>query len=62
MTKQVRHLVDEAWDAVPISATGGRFLVKCGQVVGIEAVIGIAQRPVCLDCLIAAGTFTAVLS
>ena len=51
MTKQVRHLVDEAWDAVPISTTGGRFLVLCGQLVGIEAVTQIARRPICADCL-----------
>lgn len=47
---QVRHLVDEAWDAVPISATAGRFLVLCGQVVGIEAVTQ-TRRPICADCL-----------
>jgi hypothetical protein len=51
--EQVRHLVDEAYDAVPISATAGRFPVLCGQVVGIEAVTQIARRPICADCLTA---------
>ena len=50
MTKNVRHLVDEAWDAVPISTTGGQFPVLCGQLVGIEAVTQ-TRRPLCADCL-----------
>lgn len=50
MTKHVRHLVDEAWDAVPISTTAGRFPVLCGQLVGIEAVTQ-TRRPICADCL-----------
>jgi len=49
MTKHVRHLVDEAWDAVPISTTGGRFPVLCGQLVGIEAVTH-GSRPICANC------------
>lgn len=50
MTKHVRHLVDDAWDAVPISATEGRFPVLCGKLVGIEAVTQ-TRRPLCADCL-----------
>lgn len=51
MTKNVRHLLDKAWDGVPISTTAGRFPVLCGQLVGIEAVTTIARRPICADCL-----------
>lgn len=49
--EQVRHLVDEAYDAIPMSKTLGRFPVLCGLVVGIEAVTRIAHRPICADCL-----------
>jgi hypothetical protein len=49
--EQVRHLVDETWDAIPVSKTLGRFPVLCGQLVGIEAVTQIARRPICADCL-----------
>ena len=49
--EQVRHLVDEAYDAVPISTTAGRFPVLCGQVVGIEAVKTNGRQRLCLDCL-----------
>ena len=48
--EQVRHLVDEAYDAVPISTTAGRFPVLCGQLVGIDAVTQ-TRRPICADCL-----------
>ena len=58
--EQVRHLVDEAYDAVPMSKTAGRFPVLCGQVVGIEAVTQIARRPICVDCLTAANLRAAV--
>jgi len=49
--EQVRHLVDEAYDGVPMSATAGRFPVLCGLVVGIEAVTTNGRQRICLDCL-----------
>jgi hypothetical protein len=52
--EQVRHLLDETYEDVPVRETAGRFPVLCGQVVGIEAVTRIARRPICAECLTAA--------
>lgn len=58
--EQVRHLLDEAWDTVPMRETAQRFPVLCGRVVGIDAVTQIAPRPLCVDCLDEANLRTAL--